>query len=563
MLAALTEASSLGYLHLCDCLCKLYENIVGNYQSTVMDDGDCRALLSITSTNDGNVHFLEKFIFSLEKLKLWDNILTSFQNRPPLRGRLLREPLLLADNGNPLFIAILQNDLGVCRIILEHGFSVDSLCMGWSALHIAAAFGSENLMVWLLDKQRGGTIDILSVDATTPLMVSIMQGRCEMVQLLLEKNANPNLVIGHDDQTRAPYLALFHNQFKIFDLLLRWPKTVFHISSVLPPNDRDKVYSVVEECGYNFEPLIRRGRHISTPTSLSIKGLTHVIDHDFAFNTYKIEQRHALSNTPEVYLRKLFESGFDLDCDFTFRNLSVFTSEDGDARRDFMRYLDDLRCFLKLNQLDLLFAHLARNNLPDSVLSTRMIFYNDDVSLKAENQLRVLINFGADVNVQSCVGKSILQVLLLTSGYNELQKSKLDFFLCYGLDVNHADHEGNSLLIDVCNKNNNNSENIGIIQQILNERNQFVALIIAAGGRVNQRNAHGQTAFHVFIEHTIRLQQKFQGQFEQKLLKVSQDLYRMFINAGGDVNSADNKGNTVTAMIDENNMNYFRTFQAF
>lgn len=120
----------------------------------------------------------------------------------------------------------------------------------------------------------------------------------------------------------------------------------------------------------------------------------------------------------------------------------------------------------------------------------------------------------------------------------------------YGLDINRPDSDGNHLLMNVLGGRKMDKKQ-------LEERNRLVASILRAGGQVNHKNHEGQTAFHLFIEQAVYMQKKSKDKFKY-LNIVNRELYRMFMQAGGDVSLADADGNAVTSMMQANNMDYLR-----
>ena len=88
---------------------------------------------------------------------------------------------------NALMLAALKGDLPLCERMLERGGRVDQ--DGWAPLHYAATGPNMRIIDLLL--RRGATVDALSPNRSTPLMMAARYGSDEGVQILLDHGADP------------------------------------------------------------------------------------------------------------------------------------------------------------------------------------------------------------------------------------------------------------------------------------------------------------------------------------------------------------------------------------
>lgn len=98
-----------------------------------------------------------------------------------------------AMNGNTaLMMAAFKNNRRAAEALLAKGAKVNRA--GWTALHYAAAGGSEDIARLLI--ARKAKLDAVSPRASgayTPLMMAAREGQPGLVRLLLEGGANPSL----------------------------------------------------------------------------------------------------------------------------------------------------------------------------------------------------------------------------------------------------------------------------------------------------------------------------------------------------------------------------------
>ena len=94
---------------------------------------------------------------------------------------------LNAAGESALMMAAIKGDTESATLLLDRGAQVNQ--PGWSPLHYAATGPEPRLVQLLLD--RGATVDALSPNETTPLMMAAQYGSEDSVGLLLAKGADP------------------------------------------------------------------------------------------------------------------------------------------------------------------------------------------------------------------------------------------------------------------------------------------------------------------------------------------------------------------------------------
>ena len=95
-----------------------------------------------------------------------------------------------ASNGqNPLHLAAEQGDIGVVRILLEHGAMVDAVetAAGYTPLHYAAGRGHTDVCELLI--RFGADPDALTGNLDSPLHLAVEKGRSGVVGVLLKYHA--------------------------------------------------------------------------------------------------------------------------------------------------------------------------------------------------------------------------------------------------------------------------------------------------------------------------------------------------------------------------------------
>lgn len=96
----------------------------------------------------------------------------------------------MARNGdNALMIAAFKKNQAAVNTLLKKGVAINR--PDWTALHYAAASGSNEIVETLL--QKGAEIDARSPNQTTPLMIAVYEGHFPTVKLLLDRGADATL----------------------------------------------------------------------------------------------------------------------------------------------------------------------------------------------------------------------------------------------------------------------------------------------------------------------------------------------------------------------------------
>lgn len=95
-----------------------------------------------------------------------------------------------AKNGDSaLMIASYKGNVAAVKALLAKEVQVNN--QGWTALHYAAAIGSDDIVRMLLEESA--YIDAESPNGTTPLMMAAGSGRLTTVKLLLDEGADPSI----------------------------------------------------------------------------------------------------------------------------------------------------------------------------------------------------------------------------------------------------------------------------------------------------------------------------------------------------------------------------------
>lgn len=121
-------------------------------------------------------------------------IMAMRENSMDVMGLLLADkrtdPDIEAFNGdNALMIAAYNGNEKAVRALLDHGAKVNK--DGWTPLHYAAANGNEKIVKMLLD--RDASVDAVSPNATTPMMMAARGGHIYAVKLIYDAGADPTI----------------------------------------------------------------------------------------------------------------------------------------------------------------------------------------------------------------------------------------------------------------------------------------------------------------------------------------------------------------------------------
>lgn len=104
-----------------------------------------------------------------------------------------RKTIVEAENKHgetPLMYLALLGETERARALIERGAKVNRL--GWTPLHYAASKGQVKTARMLLEK--GAIVNAPAPDGTTALMMAAFSGQRDMVQLLLDRGADPTAV---------------------------------------------------------------------------------------------------------------------------------------------------------------------------------------------------------------------------------------------------------------------------------------------------------------------------------------------------------------------------------
>lgn len=131
-------------------------------------------------------------------------------------------------NWVPVFSAAAVGNLKILKLLKMKGadlkkiISADNACSANSLLHIAAAYGSNEVLNFLI-KDEKIPVDLKTTDGRTALFDAVMNDRYETVKFLLEKGANPNIASKtcSAEVAMSPiYYAVSQQNHKMTQLLL-------------------------------------------------------------------------------------------------------------------------------------------------------------------------------------------------------------------------------------------------------------------------------------------------------------------------------------------------------
>jgi len=131
-------------------------------------------------------------------------------------------------NWLPVFGAAAVGNLKILKLLKERGAnlkvtigSIDD-CSANSLMHVAAAYGSNEIINFLL-KDEKAELDLPAGHGKTPLFEAVVNDRYETVKLLLDKGANPNIrvKICSTEMVQSPtYFAIAQQNHQMCKLLL-------------------------------------------------------------------------------------------------------------------------------------------------------------------------------------------------------------------------------------------------------------------------------------------------------------------------------------------------------
>ncbi|KAL9093255.1 MAG: hypothetical protein Q9165_003996 [Trypethelium subeluteriae] len=139
-----------------------------------------------------------------ETLKLEPNHRKSPLEWAAERGHTRIVPILLQndlghdwrDCSAALLIAAQEGQEAIVSLLLDHGASVSALdSNGWTAMHVASKYGNGHILRKLLQHTMSKVLidQPAGYDGTTPLHLAVGSGHVEIIDILLEHDANPNL----------------------------------------------------------------------------------------------------------------------------------------------------------------------------------------------------------------------------------------------------------------------------------------------------------------------------------------------------------------------------------
>ena len=124
-----------------------------------------------------------------------------------------------------LYLAAQEGHAEVCAMLLRHNAdSCKTNDDAWRPLHIAAQNGHLDTVKLLTDIKQRDVIDAKTSTGVTPLYLAVQEGRSEVVRLLMERGANPD--VETSEGVTAIHVAVQNGHEDIVKLLLKTAKNV-------------------------------------------------------------------------------------------------------------------------------------------------------------------------------------------------------------------------------------------------------------------------------------------------------------------------------------------------
>lgn len=127
----------------------------------------------------------------------------------------------------------------------------------------------------------------------------------------------------------------------------------------------------------------------------------------------------------------------------------------------------------------------------------------------------------------------------------------LPMFLPFGIDLNLVDGSGSTLMMAVaaCSKSP------------LEKRNSLVTHLLSAGARFDVVGNKGRTALHCLVNSVVakrKIIKAYKATTKRAIQELDCQLLQILVEAGSDMNMADEDGITAADVIKANNLNFMR-----
>ncbi|KAK4878595.1 hypothetical protein RN001_011101 [Aquatica leii] len=402
------------------------------------------------------------------------------------------------ENETALLLSVQSSQYDLALILLEHGACDLDCGNGNSCLHYSAENDATEIFTWVANKF--GNIDAVNKDGNTPLMLALKCNSNMIVEALLERGANTEIVNKdgcsciHYSVCDTSTLALFINADNI--------------------NQKNK-------SGLTPIMIAVNGHYNECVTMLLEQGADPFVE-DNDGNTCL----HLAATHEEVDLfKKFLEKGLDVNKLNINGDNSLQVAIEHDKMKIAKILLDmggdpntvtrtGNTCLLKAIELD------------DKDLTDYLMKWKVDINIQSnngqtplggalENGLtavsKLLIQMGADVNIQRAAGT----YLHLAAQYGV---NVVDELLDAGFDINHKDLYGETPLtvalqsnqVDImtvllergADPNVRNNEGYSCLHQAVGEHeSSVVSLFLSKGVSVNERTSRGNTPLLYALHH--------------------------------------------------------------
>jgi ankyrin repeat protein len=121
----------------------------------------------------------------------------------------------------PLHLVAKEDELDFLKVLLFHGGNIlapTASNKGDYPIHIAATYGSDNVLQWMLE--TGISVNITNAVGCTPLLNIARSGNLMMAKVLLEKGADVNVKVTGEDSRTCLHAACLCGNVEMVRLLL-------------------------------------------------------------------------------------------------------------------------------------------------------------------------------------------------------------------------------------------------------------------------------------------------------------------------------------------------------
>jgi ankyrin repeat protein len=148
-------------------------------------------------------------------------------------------------------------------------------------MHIAASFGHNNMVHWLLDE--GVSVDTRNRMGSTPLINAAGKGYCSLVSLLLDSGADTNAVMSKANSITALHIASIFGFMEVVRLLLQ---SGADVEAVTADENRTALHLAAERGHLDVTKLLiySANRHARDRRGLTARDLALYRGHEEIWN---------------------------------------------------------------------------------------------------------------------------------------------------------------------------------------------------------------------------------------------------------------------------------------